>query len=52
MEGREFISKPFYDPKIEDYLKPLFQQYYTMSFENYPVEIERVEHAVVRPCKS
>src|SRR5207247_1297583 len=30
MEGREFITQPFYDPKIEDFLKPLFQQYYTM----------------------
>ena len=33
---------PAFDPKIEEYLRPLFQQYYTMSFDNYPVEIERV----------
>ena len=36
---------PTYDAKIEDYLRPLFQQYYTMSFDNYPVELERIEHA-------
>jgi hypothetical protein len=23
-------------------LRPVFQQQYTMSFENYPVELERV----------
>ncbi len=26
----------------------LFQQYYTMSFENYPVELERLERPEVR----
>ena len=50
MIGREFISKPHYDPSVEGFLKPLFQQQYTMSFENYPVEIERIEHPEVRPC--
>jgi formylmethanofuran dehydrogenase subunit A len=41
-EGREFIVRPAYDDRIEDYVRPLFQQVYTMSFENYPVEIERL----------
>lgn len=50
MIGREFVSKPNYDPSIEDYLKPLFQAQYTMSFENYPVELDRIEHPEVRPC--
>jgi formylmethanofuran dehydrogenase subunit A len=50
-EGREFVVKPAYEPAIEDYLRPLFQQYYTMSFDNYPVELERVEHAEIRSCK-
>ena len=36
--------------KIEDYLRPLFQQYYTMSFDNYPVEMERW-NADVRPAR-
>ena len=40
--GSEFVVKPTFDEKIEDFLKPVFQQQYTMSFENYPVELERV----------
>jgi formylmethanofuran dehydrogenase subunit A len=47
IEGREFIVKPTYDTTIEDYLRPLFQKVYTMSFENYPVEMERLKHAEV-----
>ena len=50
-EGREFIVQPAFDPSIESYLRPLFQQYYTMSFENYPVELERVERAEIQPLK-
>jgi formylmethanofuran dehydrogenase subunit A len=42
-EGREFIVRPIFDESIEAYLRPLFQQYYTMSFENYPVELKRIE---------
>jgi formylmethanofuran dehydrogenase subunit A len=41
-EGREFIVRPGFDEDIENYLRPLFQKVYTMSFENYPVEIERL----------
>ena len=48
-EGREFVVRPAYDERIADYLRPLFQQYYTMSFDNYPVEMERIEHPDVRP---
>jgi formylmethanofuran dehydrogenase subunit A len=47
-EGQEYLVRPPYDPGIEDYLRPLFQQYYTLSFENYPVELERVENHNVR----
>lgn len=50
-EGREFLVRPAFDETIEGYLRPLFQQYYTMSFENYPVELERIEHAEIRPCQ-
>ncbi|HLJ10140.1 MAG TPA: formylmethanofuran dehydrogenase subunit A [Planctomycetaceae bacterium] len=49
-EGREFVVQPAYDESIETYLRPLFQQYYTMSFENYPVELDRLERAEVRTC--
>ncbi len=50
-EGREFVVRPGYDESIEAYLRPLFQQYYTMSFENYPVELERIERAEIYPLK-
>lgn len=50
-EGREFIVQPAYEPSIEDFLRPLFQQHYTMSFDNYPVELHRLEHTTVAPCR-
>jgi len=50
VEGRGILVHPDYDPKVEDFIRPLFQQYYTMSFDNYPVEMERIEHPDVRPC--
>jgi formylmethanofuran dehydrogenase subunit A len=49
-EGREFLVQPACDAEIEAYLRPLFQQYYTMSFDNYPVELERIERAEIHPC--
>ena len=42
VEGRAYAFKPEYDETIEEYIRPLFQQYYTMSFENYPVTPDRV----------
>jgi formylmethanofuran dehydrogenase subunit A len=47
-DGQEFIVKPAYDEKIEEFLRPVFQQQYTMSFDNYPVELERVHGSNVR----
>jgi formylmethanofuran dehydrogenase subunit A len=51
MAGREFVVRPTYDEQIEAYLRPLFQQYYTMSFDNYPVEMDRLTHPEIQPCK-
>ncbi len=48
--GKGLLVQPTYDPAVENYIRPLFQQYYTMSFDNYPVELERIEHPEVRPC--
>jgi formylmethanofuran dehydrogenase subunit A len=50
-EGREFIVHPSFDAQIEEYLRPLFPKIYTISFENYPVEIERLGHSDVVACK-
>ena len=49
-DGREFVVHPECDDQIREYLRPLFPKIYTISFENYPVEIERLRHAEVRPC--
>ncbi len=51
VEGHGFVVRPTYDEKIEDYIRPLFQQYYTMSFDNYPVEMERLHRPEVQPCQ-
>lgn len=50
-EGHEFVTRPAYDETIEEYIRPLFQKVYTMSFENYPTEIERLRHPDVAACK-
>jgi len=49
-EGREFIVRPSFDEQIEEYLRPLFQKVYTMSFDNYPVEMERLARPDVQAC--
>ena len=51
VEGKGLLVRPTFDEKVEDFIRPLFQQYYTMSFDNYPVEMERIEHPEVRPCQ-
>jgi formylmethanofuran dehydrogenase subunit A len=51
VEGKGLLVRPEYDEKVETFLRPLFQQCYTMSFDNYPVEMERIEHPDVRPCQ-
>jgi formylmethanofuran dehydrogenase subunit A len=51
VEGKGILVRPVYDEKVEAFIRPLFQQYYTMSFDNYPVEMERIDHPDVRPCK-
>jgi formylmethanofuran dehydrogenase subunit A len=48
--GRGIVVRPTFDEKVADYIRPLFQQYYTMSFDNYPVEMERLENPDVRAC--
>ncbi len=50
-EGREFLVQPAYDAAIENFLRPLFQQHYTISFENYPVELQRIERPELCKCK-
>ena len=48
VEGRGFAVKPKFDETVEAFLRPVFQQQYTMSFDNYPVEPERVHGLEVK----
>ena len=48
--GREFIARPSFDDRIEAYLRPLFEKVYTMSFDNYAVEVERLQRPDIHPC--
>ena len=50
-DGREFIVHPSYDEQIEEYLRPLFPKVYTIAFENYPVEMERLRRPEITPCE-
>ncbi|GIW97065.1 MAG: formylmethanofuran dehydrogenase subunit A [Pirellulaceae bacterium] len=46
--GREIIFQPGFSPDVESYLRERFEDCYTMSFENYPVEMERVENPLIQ----
>ena len=50
VDGQQFIVQPTFDEGIEEYLRPLFQDVYTTSFANYPVEIERITRPDIRSC--
>jgi formylmethanofuran dehydrogenase subunit A len=50
-DGREYVIKPSFDPGTDDFLRPLFEDRYCMSFENYPVEMERIENPHLQDCK-
>lgn len=50
-QGREFIAHPAFDEQIEAYLRPLFEKVYTMSFDNYAVEMERLARPDIHACK-
>ena len=51
ISGRQFIVQPAFDEQIEEYLRPLFERVYTMSFDNYPVAMERIPRPDIQPCK-
>jgi formylmethanofuran dehydrogenase subunit A len=49
-EGREFLINPACPPETDEFIRPLFEDCYTMSFDNYAVELERIEHAEWCAC--
>jgi len=50
VDGRELIVRPSCDESITEYMRPLFEEYYTISFDNYPVEMHRVDDADIQNC--
>jgi formylmethanofuran dehydrogenase subunit A len=44
--GRTLYVSPNYDPSIEKEIRDYFEKYYTVQFENYPVQLE---HYLPRP---
>jgi formylmethanofuran dehydrogenase subunit A len=50
-DGRSMLVQPSFDPTTEEFLRPLFEDYYTMSFENYPVELHRVSRSEIHECR-
>lgn len=50
--GRVFHVAPGYDHAIEETLRPFFEDYYTIQFENYAVEESYLgDHETVKPCQ-
>jgi formylmethanofuran dehydrogenase subunit A len=49
-EGRQFLVQPSFDEHITEFLRPVFQKVYTMSFDNYPVELERIRKPDIQTC--
>jgi formylmethanofuran dehydrogenase subunit A len=48
--GRTLYVEPPYDPAIETELRAYFEEYYTISFDNYPVSSEYLVNSQVVPC--
>jgi formylmethanofuran dehydrogenase subunit A len=44
--GRTMFVSPEYDPAVEKDIREFFERYYTIEFENYPVQME---HYLPRP---
>lgn len=49
--GQTFLVHPPYDEDVEVYLRGVFDRYYTVAFDNYPVEMGRVHSPEVVPCR-
>jgi formylmethanofuran dehydrogenase subunit A len=48
-EGRVFHVAPDYDPGIEQVIQPFFEDFYTVQFSNYPVDLSYLHHHQVIP---
>jgi formylmethanofuran dehydrogenase subunit A len=48
-EGQVFHVAPDYDPGIEQVIQPFFEDFYTVQFSNYPVDLSYLHHHQVIP---
>ena len=48
-EGSVYHVSPEYNAEIERVLKPFFEDYYSVQFENYPVSEHYISHGVTVP---
>ena len=52
ISGRTFYVTPGYDRQIESAIRDDFEHYYTVAFENYPVQIEHyLPHREIIACE-
>lgn len=51
VDGRTFWVAPGYDPGVEPAIRAHFEQFYTVQFDNYPVDLRYLPHNEVVPCK-
>lgn len=51
-DGKEYVVRPTQNPEIDEFMRPQFEDRYTMSFENYPVGDEFNEHLLTHQCTS
>jgi formylmethanofuran dehydrogenase subunit A len=49
-DGKTIHVAPQYDTGTEDTIRDWFEQYYSVSFRNYPVSAEHLPHAEQVPC--
>jgi formylmethanofuran dehydrogenase subunit A len=50
-EGKFIYVEPDYDPTIEDTLRPFFEDYYTIAFDNYAVGDQYLHRHQVIPTR-
>jgi formylmethanofuran dehydrogenase subunit A len=48
-EGKVFYVSPDYDPGIEQVIQPFFEDFYTVQFANYPVNLSYLPHGQAVP---
>lgn len=49
--GSDLISQPTFAPETESYLRPEFEDCYTMSFDNYPVALNQLATPRIIDCE-